>query len=542
MLRDLLVRAVALAVAVAMTSAVTVPAPAGADRGYPRPAALFDRTPTSGQPVAAMAGDGTLVVGRDEPDDGGGLQVQVRRPGRDWGAPEILQEAAAGVDPWGLRLVGGPGGDLAAVWNAGGGLGHRAALRPAGASGWTAPREVGVRPAVGGLALDPRGRLWVAGQVDDATRVQVIDGGGVRRTVRLPDPRAGARDVRHRLAIGADGAVRLAYVSERTVTTTVDGSTECDYRGDLLVADLAPGPPRPRPRRLSRREGTGEGGSGACFLDDGASFGRLALVIGTDGVATLLTEVVRHDSDTTSVTARRAVAGGAWPTGGPTVVPAARQSLLGAAAVGSRVLALLSHTTTGTGSTAALRLATGSPTGDWSAPRLLHGGGTTAAGIAGSAGGGLIAWRDLDPPYALHLRVVSGRGALARSLTLDGAATLIPGDVVVDERGDGGVAFLPVDDDVARFQPYDGAGPRVTRLAVPARARRGDVVRLRAAAVDTWSRVRSYRWRIGDARRAGPVVRVRLRRTGRVPVVLTVTDRRGTATRLTRTIRVRPGR
>lgn len=531
-----------LAGCLAVTSGALGALPAQAQPGFPAPMETFGGAPSSGTPVAAMAGDGTVVIGRDVPGDSGGLQVLVRHQGGPWGATTTIEHAAPGIDPWGLQVVGGSTGSLAAVWHGGAGRGYRVAVRPSGASAWLAPRSTSVRPAVGGVVLDDQGRLWVAGVSATGTprtMIQVFAPDQAPQTLTLPAPVGGQRDVMHQLIVTADGVGRLAYVNEQYFAGDVD--VPCHYQGDLMVADLRIGA-SVKPRRLESRSGTGDRsahGGGACFVADGDLFSDLRLARGSDGVTTLLSSTTRYPAGLSAVTARRVAARASWQSA--TARPAigyAERTVVGAAAVGTRVVALLS----GAYGIGPVSMAVQGPTGAWTAPRLLETQDSADIGIAGGPRGGLIAWRQVDDPYGLRAQALKADASLGPAQTLRGTIIWTLGQVGVDNDGNGVVAYLPGDRTPERVLPYDASGPRVTSLRVPKRVRAGKAIHLRAAAVDVWSGVSGYRWKIRKQVRTGAHAKVVLRKPGRARVVLKVTDTRGNTTTVQRTIRVLPGK
>jgi chitodextrinase len=92
-----------------------------------------------------------------------------------------------------------------------------------------------------------------------------------------------------------------------------------------------------------------------------------------------------------------------------------------------------------------------------------------------------------------------------------------------------------------RARALDVAGPAVKRFHAPRRTVVGMRTAYSAKALDSWSEVRSYRWRFGDGDGArGRSVSHTFAEPGRYQVRLTITDAVGNKTVRSRTARVLP--
>jgi hypothetical protein len=90
------------------------------------------------------------------------------------------------------------------------------------------------------------------------------------------------------------------------------------------------------------------------------------------------------------------------------------------------------------------------------------------------------------------------------------------------------------------FAPYDGAGPRLSRLRIPRRGRTGKPLRMSVSARDVWSSTGAIWWRFGDRQKRGAIVRHTYRYAGGTfRVQVRALDAAGNATTRSRTIRIR---
>ena len=519
--------------------AVVLVAPAATARPGPlAPVTLFGGAATSLPTPAAVAGDGSVVVGREVGGNGGRVEVQVRRPGRPWGRATVLQTAAAGQQVFALRVVGGPGG-LAATWYDQAANVQRVSLLPTGDARWTTPRPSGVLGFFGDAAVDAAGRLWLAGPdtTGNGGRVEAFARTGAPFGVNLTDPPAGFSDESFELVVGADGVARVAFLRTRFNQIVDDfGSGSCSRDTRVMVTDVRRGSTAFAMTELAQHPENGFVTAGTCRMSSGEGIAGFDLVTG-GGVSTLVTAVSEWDNESlTSIRTRRARPREAWPAATRVVMPARSVQYFDATTVAGRVVVLQIAAT----SPARIELVTEVPRGRWTIRGLAPATSLAGLAIAGSAGGGLVVWQQGVAPYATRTRALDRRLRLGPTLSTPGGAGSVFGAVVVDPRGDGGFTYRRGASGPARFRPYDATAPRLLRVAVPTTGRVGRAVRLRARATDTWAGVRRYTWRLDGRVRVGRSVAMPVTRAGRRVVVLTVTDARGNATTFRRALRAAP--
>jgi len=525
---------------VASVGSLVVTTPAAAKPGFLTAQQLFGNSVTTSTPTSAMAGDGSVVVGRDVPGDDGGLEVQVRRPGGTWGATTVLQAAAAGANPGGLTLVGGTDGTLAATWNGGSGVGYRVSVLRPGARTWQQPRSTGVLRSPGAVVLDSRSRLWVGGldATTGATRVDVFGPSGAPLVFTIP--RDGTTvDQAHQLVVGDDGVGRLVLTRRKSTLMEAGGVTTCTTTDMVMAVDLTPGA-APEVSTIETYEGTGTSPSTSiCTVNTGSTLGLALLTARAGGNATLVTSSRSLQTNDWTILSRRAAPGTAWPTSADQVVPPGARTPEELTVVGARTVLALTEPSSAPG----YSLVTRGPSGPWSPPTRLANGTGSDLELGGGPHGGFVVWHLSNSPFIIRSRPILTSGRLGPAVTIDAVAVSSIGNALVDRFGNGGFAYLLQGSGPARFQPYDGAGPRVVRTVVPKTARKGRAVRLRASAVDTWSGVRGYRWKVDGKTYRTRMARVVFKTGGVHRVVLTVVDKRGTATVVRRQVRVTaPGR
>src|SRR4051812_23043201 len=201
----MLLRILGLAVPAAL--ALTAPARAGT---WLEPQLPFGEAPSRPDEAgAAMGPDGTIVIARIAPD--GKVEVRERPPGGPFGDTATLEPVHDPPRGFPLQVLVGEYGTAAVLFDAG--PERYASLRPPGGR-WGRPQEVapsGPRPAV----VAPDGALWTAGEDadddDDALMVTRLAPGGAARSIPLPAPPAGARDVSPMITVPSAGEAHVTF-------------------------------------------------------------------------------------------------------------------------------------------------------------------------------------------------------------------------------------------------------------------------------------------------------------------------------------------
>lgn len=512
----------------AVTALILTPlAPATAEPTLLPPTTAFTGTATSSA-VVELAGDGTLVVGRIAPTSNGAVEVQVRRPGGSLGAVTTLQAAQPGVSPYGLTLVGGPDGTLAAYWNDGSGFSLR--TLPAGSSTWTSARDVDLLAGSTTVAVDAKGRAWIAGQQTGspfgvAVAVYGRTGAPVETEVTstfnaFPPPQVTG------LTIGRDGRARIVAAATQLTGSFLEAQP-CGTRTTLLVADIAAGADAATWTTLESRESSGIITAAICNDSSGSRLTSPRVVTTRNGTTLItytvtaagttqssLREFVQRPGQPWADLSTEALAAGDGRSF-TALVPAGDRAVVEVAVNG---LPLTHH------------LLVRSPSGSWSPLKAIPGtDAVTQVSVDGSTSGyAVLAW---PAGTTLRAHLVLPTGKLGPALP----TTSTPSDGLfgVATDGEGNAVLLQRFDDSgtqqARAMPVDVAGPRLTR-ALPAKAKVDKQVTLKATSVDVWSTLKQATWRIdGGKPRTGTTIKVAFSSAGKHRVVLTLLDKAGNA-------------
>jgi hypothetical protein len=451
----------------------------------------FSGTPVSQLGITtAMAGDGTVVVGRVFPLTDGAVEVQVRPPGGALGAVTPLQTATAGVNPTGLVLYGAPNGALAAVWSDG--TDQVMSLLPAGATSWTS-----AVPLAGGVfdpatAMDPDGRLWVGVQTGSGPFTNTFQiftpSGSLDSTVAFPTPPAGTFQGEPSLAIGPDGVGHVVF-RRSTAGTGAEGDP-CTNTLVIEAGDVVRGTTSATASPLETVTSTGTISGGSCSAGlSGSSLSAPLVEVAADGVATAVFEVNQVVAPFHSVIhAYRKPPGGSWSSvAEPVIATPDNYIVTDLVAVGATPVAVVQHSTV---TDIEQGIVVRQPGGSWSGLQLLTGpgqGGSVAA--AGSPqGGAVFAWHELDSPFQMQFRTLDASGALSAihnvASTNTGRMTAAGADV----QGNAVVTFTAAGSPfTGQVVPFDGAGPRLTARTIPGKAAPGQPIQLSVTPVDVWS-------------------------------------------------------
>jgi hypothetical protein len=444
-------------------------APASAAPRWLEPERPFGDEP-AGLASAAMAPDGTVIVARIAGD--GELEVRERPPGGAFGAPVEL--GPLDRPPTDLEVLTATDGSAAVV--ATGGDLRFASLRTASGR-WTRPDEafptLGLTEP-GPLALAPGAALW------SVARGQAGDGGfaayrlaGDGPATFTPLPRAD--DARHAfsaLSVTPDGTVRVVFTE---LTGPVADGARCALRSQLRAVDVTATGELGPAQTLDAVEIAGA--APLCFSEGGASLAAPLL----DGDTVVWTRNTLPGLGAKTL-ARHREPGRPWDADAP-------PEDLGAGVRAERLFG-------GPGDPAlVLRfefgrlLTTRGAGGTWTAPRPLL---RDQPFEAARTGAGTIAFAVVEPT-GLVGRIFDPQSGLGDPTPLgDGALLAVGGDA----QGD---AVALTGGDELRTIGYDGAGPRVTTLDVPARPVAGSSDLYSAAGVDVWSGpAREATWDFGD--------------------------------------------
>jgi hypothetical protein len=157
-------------------------------------------------------------------------------------------------------------------------------------------------------------------------------------------------------------------------------------------------------------------------------------------------------------------------------------------------------------------------------------------------GAALVAWRRGTERIEGASRVAGAAFGPSQPLSASVGNPVFP-DVAMDPAGNGAAAWerLPPPDSLVEVAGFDGAGPVLSGLSIPASGDTGKPLAFAAAPSDVWSPVQSIDWTFGEG---GPVSGAQVSHTyggvgGNLTVSVTASDSLGNATTATRPIRIR---
>ena len=157
-------------------------------------------------------------------------------------------------------------------------------------------------------------------------------------------------------------------------------------------------------------------------------------------------------------------------------------------------------------------------------------------------GAAILAWRRGMERIDGASRVAGAAFGPSQPLSAAAGNPVFP-DVAMDLAGNGAAAWerIPPADTVVEVAGFDGAGPRLTGLSIPATGATGRPLTFGVSATDVWSPVQSIDWTFGDG---GPVSGAQVSHTyggvgGNLTVSVTASDSLGNATTATSPIRIR---
>jgi hypothetical protein len=183
----------------------------------------------------------------------------------------------------------------------------------------------------------------------------------------------------------------------------------------------------------------------------------------------------------------------------------------------------------------------------WSRPQPVSGtaSGSLSPRVAVNARGDALAvWTQSTGGFsrvqAASFSAGGSTWSAARVLSRMGADALTP-QVMLDDGGDGAVAWSRYNGQsfVIQGEGYDGSGPALSKLAIPAVGKVGRRLVFRVAPRDVWTTVSTIRWSFGDGTAgSGRATGHAYTRAGTYAARVTAVDAFGHATSVRRVIRI----
>ena len=471
-----------------------------------------------------MDSQGSVVAVWRRGADGGEVTVQsaVRPAGGAWQAPvDVSQPGLDGSSPPG-RTVPGPQvavdalGNAVAVWQRSNGtsLVVQAAERPAGGR-WGAPVGVSVPGGAGedsgspDVAIDAHGNAVAVWHRYDP----------VRRLNRVQS------------AIRPAGGTWQPPVAVSAVDVDATGARiAVDAQGGAIaVWDRPPaGGGDPTAQSAVRRaDGTWQAPENI----PGSSFRVNAdLAVDPAGNAAIVWERIVFEP---GVLAAARPVGGSWQA----PVRLASAGLNPSVAFDPFGNATAVWGSIGAGVMAAARAATG----DWQPAASIDStaGQVIANVVLDERGDAIAAWSNAGPPGAMARRRVAGEWQATTRISAEGRSPGTP-ELAVDSAGNAVAAWSDPIAGVVGAAGFDGTGPELRAVAVPASAAAGRAVSFSVSPFDVWSATPAS-WAFGDgATAAGNAVRHTYTAVGSHTVGIGTTDALGNPATATRMIVVAP--
>lgn len=522
-------RAVRRIAGAAATAAMLVPGAAHAVPSWTAdPLPVFPRTADEGAGTTSnraeavgMSDRGEVVVLLDRiTDTTNDLAIAARPPGGAVGAPQTVTTESRSA----AALAVAPDGTVLVVWASGAPARLRYAVRPPGGVVGPAQDVPGGDRYYAGLhvASDAAGTMTIAwaSSTGPETVVKALrrSAGGTFGAVEPLSGTNGTQDVD--LAVNAQGDVLVAFGEGFHVNAALRPAGASAFSPAVQIGADGAGGIGGIAAALGR-----DGSAGVVwwqYLDDGSGGGN----------QTRVRAVVRRPSGVFS--ARQSVSAPANPALFFGDIDLAFDANGGAEALWMRE----------SGSSYILERAVLAPGATAFGPPLDLGEGTTGlfdVSLAADAQGRLLStYRTApSPPYLLKVGVQPD-AATAPTVVLGAPGSDVQDPVLAaDGRGNGAVAFTdsryhgnPGDPpNAVRVVGFDGAGPLLDGLQLPAGGVAGDALSFGVAPLDVWSPVASTRWSFGDGATADTATPAHVyAAAGSYPVSVTATDARGNAT------------
>jgi PKD domain-containing protein len=447
--------------------------------------------------------------------DGNLLEASVHPPDQSWRAPaQVASDAISGPS-----VVLDAGGDATAAWLDTADI-VQAATLPAGGTLWSAPVNVsGAGASAPQVATDPRG---------DTVAAWVATGGLVQASYR---------------AAGATAWQPPIPISP-TAKSASDLQVALDSQGNAVATWLLSSAGAHKVVQAATRPAVGGvWQSPVTVSEPGIDASGPALAVDPAGTATAIW------SDADGIHAADRPPGGAW--GSPAMVPASAGGSQPDLAVDSAgdVTAVWNQPA-GSGETLA-EAAQRPAGGAWQTPVAL----STAQSMPPSPqvkvdarGDAIAAWDSFDGANHVVKAVNRPAGAswpapAATSTLSTASADAVAIQLAVDPQGNATAVWDLFDGTTQLIQAagYDGAGPLLDALSIPAAGTAGVPTTFSVAPVDVWSPVSSTTWSFGDGEQgSGETFAHTYANAGRYTVSVTSTDGLANPTSQSATITIAP--
>jgi PKD domain len=518
--------AVACSVAAVVAAAGSAPAAPPVPPRWLTPRDLSEAGADAVIPDVAVDPKGDVVVVWVQAKQSSWTVQAVDRPaGGTWGAPHALSAPANHVASPQVAIVGS---NVVAVWERydGRNLIAQTADRDPKTGAWRAPTSLslpGRDAQAPRIAVDARGDaivVWASVGLSGWTIESAYRPAGRswQRAIALEPPQAGtaAPDV----VLDSAGNAVAAWAS----TSGSGWRVHAAYRSSTGAWSAAVALSGPDP-----------GGSVAPQLALAARNDVTAVWSRSNGTSTVVEQATR-----TATTGSWSPATEISPSGPDALAPQIAFNTRG-----DEAIVWTSSDQSGLGVVAAIRRAGKA----WGPPTVL------ASSVAGPfapqialdpRGDALAVWSHSTSGYSRVQAAgvpAGGSWSAARSLSRPGADALTP-QVAMDDDGDGAVAWARYNGQsfVVQGIGYDGSGPQLERLAVPAGGSVGKRLAFAVTPMDVWSAVRTVRWSFGDGATGSGRTAVHIfRRAGRFAVQVTATDSFGHVTSVRRWVRISAG-
>jgi hypothetical protein len=448
----------------------------------PTPISSFEAF--AARPIVAMDDSGDAVAVWILETNAEVVQASVRPAGGTWSPPRTLSEPAAEIE--GARVAIDAAGEATALWDyVGGGTGLMQASTYTPGGGWGPARNVSLpgAKAYGPVVAMAKGRaiaLWAREEgghyvTQESTK---LTGGEWLAPIALSSP--GGKAENGDVAMNEAGDA-VATWSEEPVGGTVG----------VYSSNLIPGT---------------NSWTGAVRLNPAGQKGFAAPVaIAPDGSATVAWEENTGASNFVVESVSRVGAGGAWsapvaisPKEGFAIDPQLAVNAAGEATAvwevgegGGRYSVAGARRVGGTWLPSSALVPSSEEIFSYAV--ALDGAGHALA---------VVGRDDGNVPAAESIEGNAGGGWSGRRPLGSGSTNVA--DVALDPAGDGVAAWETDGDEVVGITAagYDGAGPQLRSLSVPAAGTAGVPLAFAVAPLDTWSAVASVEWEFGDGTKA----------------------------------------
>jgi hypothetical protein len=449
---------------------------------------------------AVMAPDGTVALSRVKTNPKT-IQVQTRNPGGVLSAVQDLDSGAVSN----LSLVAGPDGTFAAKWARDGK--RWASIRRPGGTFSTPPREISPEASNLGadqIGLDGQGRLWLVYQSDASGSPLIaatLPADGSAASFPFYTESGGDDVTAFSMGVAEGGTVRIVYALRRDTNGGGACATVTSVRGsDATSAGVTDA------GVLASRTATGTFNNPTCTLTGGSSLSDPHVAVSAGGDATAAFSESPEGPGTGALRARNRPAGSTWPAtdSAPETVLGQDGDSLVAYAGSTPIAAIISSD--------AVSLSERGAGGSWSSPTAASGtdgafpGAVTLAGGPGGAAV-LVIWESSgEKRFQAVVRSPAGTLSPLSPVSTGNDFQASPGSAGVDDQGNAVFGFTKhTGADIstgyrAEFAGYDGAGPRLPSLSVPATGTVGQSLSFSVGTpVDVWSSVVGEpSWTFGD--------------------------------------------